>query len=92
MENGSLQCLPERSSELIEVHLDKDEMDVYQKIMIFSRTLFSVYLHQRTEKQNDSEDSNKIQTHQILVLLLRLRQICCHPGLIDAVRSDDLLC
>ncbi|KAL5286892.1 TTF2 family protein [Megaselia abdita] len=32
----------------------------------------------------------EIKTYVILVLLLRLRQLCCHPGLIDAMLEDDL--
>uniref|UniRef100_A0A0K8VNP8 Transcription termination factor 2 n=1 Tax=Bactrocera latifrons TaxID=174628 RepID=A0A0K8VNP8_BACLA len=116
-ERGALQCLPERRIELIEVCLDKEEMNVYQKIMVYSRTLFAQFLLQRAERNTDfmyKEDSNKptfmqtkdpngayykvhekftklhrgqkdVKSHEILVLLLRLRQICCHPGLIDSV-------
>lgn len=47
---GTLQCLPERKWELITVNLDKDEMDVYHKVLVFSRTLFAQFLHQRAEK------------------------------------------
>jgi SNF2 family DNA or RNA helicase len=35
-------------------------------------------------KMNNMGD---IKTFHILVLLLRLRQICCHPGLIESVSS-----
>lgn len=116
-ERGTLQCLPEKRIELIEVCLDKEEMNVYQKIMVYSRTLFAQFLLQRAERNTDfmyKEDSNKptfmqskdpngayhkvhekftklhrgqknVKSHEILVLLLRLRQICCHPGLIDSM-------
>ncbi|XP_017473282.1 PREDICTED: transcription termination factor 2 [Rhagoletis zephyria] len=119
-ERGALQCLPEKSTELIEVYLDKDEMNVYQKIMVYSRTLFAQFLLQRAERNTDymyKEDSNRptivqtkdpngayykvhekftklhrgqkdVKSHEILVLLLRLRQICCHPGLIDSMLDD----
>jgi len=30
-----------------------------------------------------------IKTHEILVLLLRLRQICCHPALIHAMLDQE---
>ncbi|XP_011203914.2 transcription termination factor 2 [Bactrocera dorsalis] len=119
-ERGALQCLPEKRIELIEVCLDKEEMNVYQKIMVYSRTLFAQFLLQRAERNTDfmyKEDSNKptfmqtkdpngayykvhekftklhrgqkdVKSHEILVLLLRLRQICCHPGLIDSMLDD----
>ncbi|XP_073824210.1 transcription termination factor lodestar [Musca autumnalis] len=120
-DRGELQCLPKKEIELIEVELDKDEMNVYQKIMIFSRSLFAQFLMQRAERNTDlyytdqsskptfmqSKDPNgayykmhqkfknlhqgskEIKSHEILVLLLRLRQICCHPGLIDSMLEDD---
>ncbi|XP_011191517.2 transcription termination factor 2 [Zeugodacus cucurbitae] len=119
-ERGALQCLPEKRIELIEVCLDKEEMNVYQKIMVYSRTLFAQFLLQRAERNTDfmyKEDGNKptfmqtkdpngayykvhekftklhrgqkdVKSHEILVLLLRLRQICCHPGLIDSMLDD----
>ncbi|XP_067615114.1 transcription termination factor 2 [Eurosta solidaginis] len=119
-ERGQLQCLPQKQTQLIEVHLDKDEMNVYQKIMVYSRSLFAQFLLQRAERNTDymyKEDSNRptfmqskdpngayykvhekftklhrgqkdVKSHEILVLLLRLRQICCHPGLIDAMLDD----
>ncbi|XP_023302950.2 transcription termination factor 2 [Lucilia cuprina] len=120
-DRGELQCLPQKKIELIEVELDKDEMNVYQKIMIYSRTLFAQFLFQRAERNTDlmySEQSSRptfmqtkdpngayykmhqkftkihqgskeIKSHEILVLLLRLRQICCHPGLIDSMLEDE---
>jgi len=30
-----------------------------------------------------------VKTHEILVLLLRLRQICCHPALIHAMLDQE---
>lgn len=119
-ERGALQSLPNKATILIDVALDKEEMNVYQKIMVFSRTLFAQFLHQRAERNNDiyyksegfkptymqAKDPNgayhklhekfsrmhhgkeEVKSSQILVLLLRLRQICCHPGLIDAVSVE----
>ncbi|XP_055907334.1 transcription termination factor 2 [Eupeodes corollae] len=121
-QQGSLACLPEREPcKVIEVILDKEEMNVYQKIMTYSKTLFAQFLYQRAEKNNDmyfmdqgnrptfmqTKDPNgayhkmhqkfsklhhgdrDIKSHEILVLLLRLRQICCHPGLIDSMLEDE---
>ncbi|XP_075145309.1 transcription termination factor 2-like [Haematobia irritans] len=112
---GFLPSLPKKTIEMIEVKLDKEEMNVYQKILIFSRTLFAQFLIQRAERDPEMYDRRsfmntidpdgfyhkmylkfrrvnkvpkKIKTHEILVLLLRLRQICCHPGLIDAMLEE----
>jgi len=30
-----------------------------------------------------------VETHEILVLLLRLRQVCCHPALIHAMLDKE---
>lgn len=115
--NGKLNSLPSKEIRLVEIKLDTEEMNVYQKVMSYSRTLFAQFLFQRAEKDSDShfindaqkptynqiQDPNgayykmhekftrmaghntQVKSHEILVLLLRLRQICCHPGLIDAV-------
>lgn len=115
--NGKLNSLPKKEVRIVEISLDTDEMNVYQKVMSYSRTLFAQFLFQRAEKDSDAhfindaqkptfnqiQDPNgayykmhekfsrmaghntQVKSHEILVLLLRLRQICCHPGLIDAV-------
>ncbi|XP_053680813.1 transcription termination factor 2 [Anopheles nili] len=121
-ERGALNSLPPKTVELIEVQLEKDEMNVYQKVLLYSKTLFAQYLHQRAEKEQvagfggygrptfkaqrapnaafdmvhqklkrmqNNDGAGEVQQHQILVLLLRLRQICCHPGLIQQMLSDD---
>ncbi|XP_019880780.1 transcription termination factor 2 isoform X2 [Aethina tumida] len=116
MEKGALNCLPERKWELISVQLDKVEQEIYQRVNLFSRTLFAQFLHQRAVKNQDIYDANyakaantkgpnneyfkmrdkllkmnniqDISQHHILVLLLRLRQICCHPSLITAMLDE----
>ncbi|VEN56091.1 unnamed protein product, partial [Callosobruchus maculatus] len=111
IEKNMMTALPERTWELIEVQLSKREMAVYQRILVFSRTLFAQFLHQHAEKNHDyslkhdlksAEGPNaeyfkmrqkllglsrgqEIQHSIILVLLLRLRQICCHPSLIKSM-------
>ncbi|KAH8278967.1 hypothetical protein KR018_011814, partial [Drosophila ironensis] len=119
--DGKLNNLPNKEMRLIEVSLDKDEMNVYQMVMTYSRTLFAQFLFQRAEKDSDTNfiaEANKptynqakdpngayykmhqkfskmagskkeVKSHDILVLLLRLRQICCHPGLIDAMLDSE---
>lgn len=73
---------------------------VYENVMNFSKTLVAQYLQQRMEKaegggglmagniqrlQSLLQPVEDVKTHDILVLLLRLRQICCLPGLISSV-------
>lgn len=115
--DGKLNSLPKKEIRLIEMSLDTDEMNVYQRVMAYSRSLFAQFLFQRAEKDTDANftaearkptysqikdpngayyklhqkfsqmagQSKEVKSHEILVLLLRLRQICCHPGLIDSV-------
>ncbi|XP_052756589.1 transcription termination factor 2 isoform X2 [Galleria mellonella] len=106
-QRGQLTCLPERTAHECLVTLTQHEMNVYQKVLVFSKTLFAQFLHQRAEKQADlqgfvppDKDSaytkmhkkmialqgaKPVKSHEILVLLLRLRQVCCHCGLIAAM-------
>ncbi|XP_058054690.1 transcription termination factor 2 [Anopheles bellator] len=123
-ERGSLNSLPSKSIELIEVELEKDEMNVYQKVLLYSTSLFAQFLHQKAEKAQlnsygygygygekqtkahrgvtnafekvhqklkrmHNDGGGEVKQFEILVLLLRLRQICCHPGLIDKMLSED---
>ncbi|XP_044596850.1 transcription termination factor 2-like [Cotesia glomerata] len=113
MNKGQMEPLTTKVCNTIRVTLDSDERLVYEKVLMYSRTLFAQFLHQRSEKQSMFEMGasydhrrpttspyiagfNKaqqqllaqhadIQSHEILVLLLRLRQICCHPSLIHSM-------
>ncbi|KAM8703614.1 hypothetical protein ACLKA7_008266 [Drosophila subpalustris] len=119
--DGKLNSLPNKKIRLVEISLDKYEMNVYQRVMTYSQTLFAQFLMQRAEKDSDMNFANdacrptykqikdpngayykmhekfarmaghshEVKSHEILVLLLRLRQICCHPGLIDAMLEDE---
>jgi len=35
------------------------------------------------------DDDEKVKTHHLLTLLLRMRQICCHPGLIKGMLDQE---
>lgn len=50
-EAGDLNCLPEKCAEKIDVHLDAEELVLYEKIALFSSNLFADFLAQRAEKQ-----------------------------------------
>ncbi|KAL0819411.1 hypothetical protein ABMA28_007519, partial [Loxostege sticticalis] len=106
-EAGQLNCLPERSTHQEYVTVMLQEMKGFQKVLVFSKTLFAQFLHQRAEKQADShgflppekdtaytamhkkmialQGAKPVKSHEILVLLLRLRQVCCHCGLIASM-------
>ncbi|KAL7034574.1 hypothetical protein ACKWTF_008009 [Chironomus riparius] len=46
-------------------------------------------LHQKFAKINNVE--REVKAHEILTLLLRLRQVCCHPGLVkQAIASHEM--
>lgn len=53
---GMLACLPEKTWQLIEIDLHKDEMQIYQRILVFSKTLFAQYLHQHAQKMQERDD------------------------------------
>ncbi|XP_035449226.2 transcription termination factor 2 isoform X1 [Spodoptera frugiperda] len=107
---GQLACLPQRAAHTRTVTLTSQEMNVYQKVLVFSKTLFAQFLHQRAEKSSDAQGftsagnsayhkmhkkmialqgAKPVKSHEILVLLLRLRQVCCHCGLIAAMLDED---
>ena len=64
--------LPPKTEEEVHVELGPDERDYYNQLETKSRVLFNKYLREGTVGKNYSN---------ILVLLLRLRQTCCHPHL-----------
>lgn len=109
-ELGQIESLPEKRKEIVAIKLSTEEMNVYQKVLIYSQSLFSEYLHQKETRNNFAIASNSdrknewvqlhqqiskvhgngdaISAHHILILILRLRQICIHPSLIHAVSTD----
>lgn len=119
MAKGEMESLPDKFIEEVKVELDRQEKLVYEKILVYSRTLFAQFLAQRAEKQHMfdlyggkydkpaflsnpykktqfNKAQNKllslhadVKTHEILVLLLRLRQVCCHPALIHAMLDQE---
>ncbi|KAJ3624714.1 hypothetical protein MTP99_018316 [Tenebrio molitor] len=93
VEKGLLQTLPEKKLEMVNFQLDKDEMEVYLTVLAHSKTLFWKFLEQKglkrdvacevlVEKLQRGLQTKPVTKTTIFVLLLRLRQICCHPCLI----------
>lgn len=64
--------LPEKHEETVYAELSTDERDYYKQLEERSQVQFSKYLRNGSIGKNYSN---------ILVLLLRLRQACCHPHL-----------
>ena len=65
--------LPERTTECQHAEFDNDEQAVYNALETKTQLTFNKYLRTGTVGRNYSN---------VLVLLLRLRQACCHPHLI----------
>lgn len=65
--------LPEKTIEMVYAELSPDEQQFYKALQDKSVILFNKYLRANSVGKNYSN---------ILVLLLRLRQACCHPHLI----------
>ncbi|OHW97628.1 SNF2 family domain-containing protein [Colletotrichum incanum] len=80
--------LPEKTEEVIYAELDEDERKFYTDLETKSQVQINKYLRKGTLGKHYSH---------VLVLLLRLRQTCCHPHLLleadDAVPEvdDDML-
>ncbi|KAJ3239466.1 hypothetical protein HDU81_005909 [Chytriomyces hyalinus] len=65
--------LPEKTVELVEVAFTPAEREFYKSLEEKTLLKFNAYLRAGTVMQNYSN---------VLVLLLRLRQACCHPSLV----------
>ncbi|PGH04694.1 hypothetical protein GX51_03361 [Blastomyces parvus] len=66
--------LPPRTTEKTYAAFSEDEKSLYEALESKTQVRFNKYLREGTVGRNYSN---------ILVLLLRLRQACCHPHLID---------
>lgn len=64
--------LPPKIEEIVYAELSHDERDYYNQLEIKAEVQFNKYLREGSVGRNYSS---------ILVLLLRLRQACCHPHL-----------
>ncbi|XP_012234246.2 transcription termination factor 2-like isoform X1 [Linepithema humile] len=119
MAKGDLENLPNKFVEEVNIKLDPEEQLVYEKILVYSRTLFAQFLAQKAEKDHMFDlcsgkfdkpsflsNPNKetkfteaqkkllarhadVKSHDIFVLLLRLRQVCCHPALIHTMLDQE---
>ncbi|KAL6697558.1 SNF2 family N-terminal domain-containing protein [Trichoderma pleuroticola] len=80
--------LPKKMEEVVYAELSGDERDFYNQLEKKSQVQFSKYLREGSVGKNYSS---------ILVLLLRLRQACCHPHLnldvddVAPISSEEML-
>ncbi|KAJ7136080.1 SNF2 family N-terminal domain-containing protein [Mycena epipterygia] len=66
--------LPEKTVELVSLEFGQEERDIYTRVETMQQAKFNRYLKAGTVLKNYAS---------VLVLLLRLRQLCSHPSLIQ---------
>ncbi|KAF9486204.1 hypothetical protein BDN70DRAFT_822530 [Pholiota conissans] len=74
LDGKNLIELPAKKIELAKLEFSEEEREIYSMVEARSQAKFNRYLREGTVLKN---------YHQVLVLLLRLRQICSHPCLIQ---------
>ncbi|KAJ7770573.1 SNF2 superfamily protein [Mycena metata] len=66
--------LPEKIVQLVSLEFSKEERDIYSQVETMQQAKFNRYLRAGTVLKNYAS---------VLVMLLRLRQLCSHPALIQ---------
>ncbi|KAG1772000.1 SNF2 family N-terminal domain-containing protein [Suillus placidus] len=66
--------LPTKHVEIEKLEFSQEELEIYQMVEARSQAKFNRFLRAGTVLKN---------YHQVLVMLLRLRQVCSHPALIQ---------
>lgn len=94
---GELNDLGDKKSELVRFKLSENEMKVYSKISRMFKTVFSQFMAQKSTPLKDRSNvsktlrldtsEEKVEMKDIFTLIIRLRQICNHPGLVRKVSS-----
>ncbi|KAG5984447.1 hypothetical protein E4U55_004791 [Claviceps digitariae] len=72
LDGKPILVLPPKTEQIVYAELSTDERDFYKQLEDKAQVMFSKYLREGSVGKNYSS---------ILVLLLRLRQACCHPHL-----------
>ncbi|EKM52744.1 uncharacterized protein PHACADRAFT_211962 [Phanerochaete carnosa HHB-10118-sp] len=73
LEGEPILQLPEKHIEIIRLDFSRDERQLYDHIEKKAQIQINKYIRQKTIVKNHSA---------VLVLILRLRQLCCHPNLV----------
>ncbi|KAH8097049.1 SNF2 family N-terminal domain-containing protein [Cristinia sonorae] len=74
LDGKPLVTLPPKTVNLRKLDFSTEERAIYQMVELKSQNIFNRFLRAGTVLKN---------YHQVLVMLLRLRQICSHPSLIQ---------
>jgi transcription termination factor 2 len=88
LEIAEVDTLPEKIFEIIPVDLNNQERFIYAKVMMISQSIFANYFYTYDQTMvyrkmaQQYPVKHKINSYDIFVLLMRLRQTCCHCGLI----------
>ncbi|KAI9457065.1 SNF2 family N-terminal domain-containing protein [Russula earlei] len=73
LEGKPLLSLPPKSIEIVSLQFSSEEREIYDDFEKKARIRINKFIRERTIIQNHSV---------VLVMILRLRQLCCHPNLI----------
>ncbi|EEB90087.1 hypothetical protein MPER_11755, partial [Moniliophthora perniciosa FA553] len=79
LEGEPLLKLPPKTIKVVRLQFSEDERDIYENFEKTTKTRINKFIKEGTLLKNH---------HYILVLILRLRQMCCHPNLILAQAED----
>ncbi|KAJ6486844.1 SNF2 superfamily protein [Mycena sanguinolenta] len=74
--------LPEKTVDLVSLDFSPEERDIYNQVETAQQAKFNKFLREGSVLRN---------YHSVLVLLLRLRQLCSHPALIQENASSHWL-
>ena len=89
--------LPEKVIIEHKFKLNNDEKEIYDKVFAFAAGALANYMDQAQQRRDEEifgrraagGTGDDVKVHQLLVLLLRLRQICGHPGLIKTMLNKE---
>ncbi|KAF5325961.1 hypothetical protein D9611_000760 [Ephemerocybe angulata] len=79
LEGKPILELPPKEIELVKLQFSREERELYDHIEKNTTIRLNKFIRERTLLKNYSE---------VLVMILRLRQMCCHPNLILAQTGD----
>ncbi|CAG4984487.1 unnamed protein product [Parnassius apollo] len=77
---GQLTCLSPRYLHEYTVTLSDDELDLYETLLVFSKTMFAQFLHQCAKKPADAEgeDSAHTEMHKKMIKLQGAKPVKFH--------------
>ncbi|KAI0743255.1 SNF2 family N-terminal domain-containing protein [Irpex lacteus] len=79
LEGKPILELPPKHVEIVRLEFSPDERELYEHIQRRAQIQLNRYIRNGSVVKNHS---------QVLVLILRLRQLCCHPNLVLSLSGD----